>query len=242
MRQRIWGTSVVGMLVLMVISSSSFVAQRPRNRPEPAAPAANDLKLKYRMTTSGQSMESTTMLKGARERSEMKMGYGMEIINITQCDLKRSVQISDKTRKYVVTPMETVEATASTAPGARVPSEPSRRGGVITYNINAVDTGERKEMFGFKARHVKTTMSIESSPDACSPMKQKMEMETTTMYGPGGEVVFSSAKEVVELSREPLDAALFDMPLGYVETKNGSQCREGDGAGSPHGCGRNEEG
>lgn len=272
MRQRIWGTSLVGVLGLLVISSSSFVAQRPRSRPESAAPAVNDLKIKYRMTTSGQSMESTTMLKGARERSETKMGYGMEIINITQCDLKRTLQISDKARKYVITPMDTVEATPNTSPSARVPSEPSRRGGVITYNVNAVDTGERKEMFGFQARHVKTTMSIESSPDACSPMKQKMEtdgwyidfafglkcdtggtqmtsgpqasggcrdrmhfnrqgaartgyplLETTTMYGPGGEVVFSSTKEVIELSREPLDAALFDVPAGYVETKNGQE-------------------
>ena len=245
MRQRIWGRSLVGVLALLVMSSSSFVAQRPRNRPEPAPQAANDLKIKYRMTTSGQSMETTTMLKGARERSEMKMGDGMEIINVTQCDLKRTLQISDNARKYVITPMESSEATVNSGPSARVTTEPGQRGGVITYNINAVDTGERKDMFGFKARHVKTSMSIESSPDACSPIKQRMEtdgwyidfafglncetsqtqmtsgapaavvagiecgsivraqrervtrcMETTTMYGPDGEVVFTSTKEV----------------------------------------------
>jgi hypothetical protein len=264
---------MVGFLVLFVISSSVFVAQRPRNQATP--PAANDLKIKYRMTTAGQSMETTTMLKGARERSEMKMGYGMDIINITQCDLKRTIQVSDKTRKYVVTPMDTAASAGNG--GANVaatsaPSEPSRRGGVITYNTSAVDTGERKDMFGFTARHVKTTMSIESSPDACSPMKHRMEIdgwyidlsfglncetggapmmagppagggcrdsvrfnrkgaartgyalqETTTMYGPNGEVSFTSTREVVELSREPLDAALFDVPAGYVETKNSQE-------------------
>jgi hypothetical protein len=272
MRKRFWGTRIVGVLVLFVISSSVFVAQRPRNQ---SAPAANDLKIKYRMTTAGQSMETTTMLKGARERSEMKMGYGMEIINITQCDLKRTIQVSDKTRKYVVTPMDSGasagNAGANVAPTAAT-REPSRRGGVITYNTSAVDTGERKEMFGFTARHVKTTISIESSPDACSPMKQRMEMdgwyidftfglncetggapmmhgppagggcrdsvrfnrqgaartgyplqETTRMYGPNGEVSFTSTKEVVELSRELLDAALFDVPAGYVETKNSQE-------------------
>lgn len=272
MRKRSWGLSALGLLLLLVISSGEFLAQRPRNRTEPAARAANDLKIKYRMTTSGQSMETTTMLKGARERSEMKMGYGMEVINITQCDLKRTLQISDKTRKYVVTTMETMEATPGTTSTARVPAEPSRRGGVITYNSTAVDTGERKEMFGFTARHIKTTLAIESSPDACSPMKQRMEtegwyidfafglncetggaqmtgspqasggcrdrvrfnrqgaartgyplMETTTMYGPNGEVSFTSTKEVIELSREPLDAALFDVPAGYVETKNAQE-------------------
>lgn len=273
MSKRFWGTNIVGVLVLLVISSSAFVAQRPRS--QAPTPGTNDLKIKYRMTTAGQPMETTTMLKGARERSEMKMGYGMDIINITQCDLKRSIQVSDKTKKYVITPMETVAATGSSGADARVTSaasEPSRPGGVITYSTTAVDTGERKDMFGFKARHVKSSMSIESSPEACSPMKQRMETdgwyidlsfglscevggspmtggpgarggcrdrvrfnrqgaartgyalsETTTLYGPNGEVTFTSTREVIELSREPLDAALFDVPAGYVETNNSQE-------------------
>jgi hypothetical protein len=217
-------------------------------------------------------MESTTMLKGARERSEMKLGYGRDIINVTQCDLKRTLQISDSAKKYVITPMDTAESTPVSGAAPSGLSEPSRRGGVITYTTSAVDTGERKEMFGFQARHVKTSMVIESSPDACSPIKQRMEtdgwyidfsfglncerggtammggpparggcrdsvrfnrqgaartgyalQETTTSYGPDGRVAFSSTKEVVELSREPLDAALFDVPAGYVEAKNAQE-------------------
>lgn len=269
MRKRL-GTSLVGILMLIAISSSVFVAQRPQTRPAAARPAANDLKIKYRVTSSGQPMETTTMLKGARERSEMKIGPGMDIINITQCDLKRTVQISDQARKYVITPMETSASSGDAATDTRLPSSsPSQRGGVVTYNTTAVDTGERKEMFGFTARHVKSSLSIESSPDACNPMKMRMETdgwyidlafglnceaggaqmmggptagggcrdrtrfnrqgaartgyaltETTTMYGPNGQVMYTSTKEVVELSREPLDAALFDVPSGYVETQN----------------------
>jgi hypothetical protein len=213
-------------------------------------------------------METTTMLKGARERSEMKLGFGRDIINITQCDLKRTIQVSDSARKYVITPMDGGDSADTTATPPSGMSEPSRAGGVVTYTTTAVDTGERKEMFGFQARHIKTTMLIESSPDACSPMKQRMEtdgwyidfsfglkcemgaprmggpqprggcrdrvrfnrqgaaragyplMETTTSYGPNGSVAYTSTKEVVELSREPLNAALFDVPAGYVETKN----------------------
>ncbi|HEV7683994.1 MAG TPA: hypothetical protein VGO68_17820 [Pyrinomonadaceae bacterium] len=267
MRKRFLGLSVAGVLVFLLASFSVSPAQRTRKpaATAPAAPVKSDLKITYRTTSSGQPMETTTMLKGARERSEMKLGYGRDIINVTQCDLKRTIQISDSARKYVITPMETVEATPRPAT-AGGPSEPSRRGGVVTYTTTAVDTGERKEMFGFQARHVKTTMVIESSPDACNPMKQRMEtdgwyidfsfglncdvghtpmampsargggcrdtvrfnrqgaartgyalQETTTSYGPDGRVAFSSTKEVVELSREPLDAALFDIPPGYVE-------------------------
>jgi hypothetical protein len=45
-------------------------------------------------------------------------------------------------------------------------------------------------------------------------------METTIMYGPDGKEMFSSTKEVIELSRAPLDAALFDVPAGYTEAGN----------------------
>lgn len=272
MRKRFVGLSMLCALVLVVISPSALIAQRTRNRPAAPSPARNDLKIKYRMTTSGQSMETTTMLKGARERTEMKLGYGGDIINVTQCDLKRTLQISDSARKYVVTPMNAGDSTANSGTGMADTSGPSRRGGVITYVMTSTDTGERKEMFGFQARHVKTSISIESSPDACNPMKQRMEtdgwyidftfglncevgrpqmmgapparggcqdrvsykrvgtgrtgyplMETMTSYGPNGSVVSSTTKEVVELSREPLDAALFDVPAGYVETKNAQE-------------------
>jgi hypothetical protein len=273
MGKRFFGLTLMGVLVLLFASSFASVAQRTRKPAlaAPTAPVKTDLKITYRTTTSGQAMEATTMLKGARERSEMKLGYGRDIINVTQCDLKRTIQISDSARKYVITPMETVEATPRPATTGGT-SEPSRRGGVVTYTTTAVDTGERKEMFGFQARHVKTTLLIESSPDACSPMKQRMEtdgwyidfsfglncdvggrasmgmpsapggcrdtvrfnrqgaartgyalQETTTSYGPDGRVAYSSTKEVVELSREPLDAALFDIPAGYVEAASSQE-------------------
>lgn len=275
--KRFWAISALIVLVLLFVSSSALMAQRRPNRTAPqaappATPARNDLKITYRTTTSGQAMENTTMLKGARERTEMKMGYGRDIINVTQCDLKRTIQISDSAKKYVITPMDTPDAPASSGPAARPVVEPSRKGGVITYTTNAVDTGERKEMFGFQARHVKTSMTIESSPDACTPIKQRVEtdgwyidfsyglncdlggrapmgmpssrggcrdvvrfnrqgaartgyalQETTTSYGPDGRVAFTSTKEVIELSREPLDAALFDIPAGYVEAASAQE-------------------
>jgi hypothetical protein len=43
------------------------------------------------------------------------------------------------------------------------------------------------------------------------------------MYGPDGSVTFTSSKEVVELSRDPLDPALFDIPAGYTEARDTSE-------------------
>lgn len=278
MRKRLTGLIIFFALV-SVLSISGVLAQQSRGRAaqKPGAPklsAPADLKIKYRTTTAGQSYESVTMIKGARERSEMHTGSGMDTVNITQCDLKRTIQLSDKTKKYVITPMETGDAVAprSNSGAAIAASEPARRGGLITYVTTATDTGERKEMFGFTARHVKSTMTMDSSPDACYPVKQRMESdgwyidlafgldchgggtqmranplasggcqdrvssrqvgtarkgyplsETTIMYGPDGRVTFSSTKEVLELSREPIDAALLDVPAGYTETQNSQE-------------------
>lgn len=271
MRKRYLGIYASTALAVLSLLASSLVAQQPRNRPASPAATVNNLKIKYKTNMGGQSSESTTMIRGKRERSEMKLGGGMEIINITQCDLKRTVQLSDTAKKYVVTPMDAggSDNAPPTSPPAGASSSPSSSGGVVTYTTTSIDTGERRDMFGFKARHVKTTTTIQSSPDACSPMNQKIErdgwyidfsyglqcdinreqmmggqyaaggcrdryqfkqvgtgrdgyplIETTTMYGPDGQVMFTSTKEVVELSREPLDASLFDVPAGYTETTN----------------------
>src|SRR5205823_3883966 len=41
-------------------------------------------------------------------------------------------------------------------------------------------------------------------------------VETTTVFGADGSATFSMTKEVIELSRQPLEAALFDVPAGYT--------------------------
>ena len=151
---RIYATTALAMLTLLV---STVVAQQPRTRPATTAAPINNLKIKYKTNMGGQASESTTMIRGKRERSEMKLGAGMEIINITQCDLKRTVQLSDTAKKYVVTPMDTVTASGSESATAPAAGAPSTRGGVVSYTTTSIDTGERRDMFGFKARHVKTT-------------------------------------------------------------------------------------
>ena len=261
------------LILFCALSVMAVATGYAQTRPRPATAGAADFKVRYKVTYSsvgspGQASESLTMIKGPRERSEMRMGQGYDTINITQCDLKRTIQISDTTKKYVITPILT-SSLASQPPAATAPQSagPTRKGGTVTYVTSSVDTGERKEMFGFTARHVKTSMSMQSSPDACNPVNQRTEtdgwyidlnvgfdchldarpaglpsvarpggcidqpifrregsartgyplIETTKMFGPGGQVMFSVTKEVIELSREPLDMALFDVPVGYTE-------------------------
>ncbi|PYS44339.1 MAG: hypothetical protein DMF71_04025 [Acidobacteria bacterium] len=255
--------------IILAVGALSF-AQR---KPDTEKPIRGDFKITIRNTIAGQSTQTTTMIKGARERDETSMSVGgmnMGQVNITQCDLRRTIQINDRAHKYVISPMDSDEP-AMSGGGMSAPAGggSSRRGGVVTMTINTVDTGERKEMFGFNARHLKSTMSSDSSPDACQQQHMKIEregwyinleyglncgierppqmgrmapqggcrdryqfkhngpsnlgfplIETTTMYGPDGGVQFTLTKEVIELSRQQLDAALFDVPAGYTEARS----------------------
>lgn len=146
-----------------------------------ATVASADIKVRTRTTLSGQSYEGTTYIKQSRQRTEQNFG-GMSMTTIMQCDLRRNIQINDKGRTYLITPFDGAASTAgdggatNAQPSTSKPAQ-TRRGGVITFIYNVTDTGERKQMFGMTARHLKITMSSDSSPDACNPSRMKMEID-----------------------------------------------------------------
>jgi hypothetical protein len=146
-----------------------------------ATAASADIKIKTKTSLSGQSYEGTTYIKKSRQRTEQNFG-GMSMATIMQCDLRRNIQINDKGRTYLITPFDNGTSTtgdkgaASEQPSTTQPAQ-TRRGGVLTFVYNVTDTVERKQMFGMTARHLKITMSSESSPDACNPSRMKMEMD-----------------------------------------------------------------
>jgi hypothetical protein len=229
-----------------------------------------DIRIKQRMTFEGQgdhAIESDVAIKGQRQRSESEPAPGMKMINITQCDLKRTLAISEMTRKYTITPIGGVEEVQTGATPARTPAPAGgvTRGGIVTYVQTMTDTGERKQMFGYTARHIITKVHTEHTPDACDkddmayetdgwyidleinfecltsyqrPNANPMErptgcqdqmrfrrvgtarlgypvLVTTRYFKKDGSVQTEMKQEVVSLSRETLDPALFDVPAGY---------------------------
>ena len=137
-----------------------------------------DTKVKIRQTTNGQTYENSTYIKGKRQRSETNGG---QMITITQCDLRRNLMLMPMTKTYMVQPYDDASSAPSSAgamSNSRPPlQQPSKKGGVVTSTVTTRDTGERKQMFGYTARHIITTMVMESSPDACSPSNHKMEID-----------------------------------------------------------------
>ncbi len=261
-------------VIVFAVSLATAISSAQRSR-DTDQPIRGDFKITIKTNVAGQDMQSTTMIKGLRERSESTVnGMSLGTATITQCDLKRTIQINDRARKYTISPMDTDESSGGAAGGSGMDTATgggtSRRGGIVTMTVNTTDTGERKEMFGFTARHLKRTMTTQTSPDACQQQQMKMEtdgwyinleyglscgsarppqaggnrtapqgcrdryefkrtgpaslgyplIETTTMYGSDGSVQFTMTKEVIELSRQTQDTALFEVPTGYSEAKS----------------------
>ena len=238
-----------------------------------AASARADLRIRQRTTMQGQTFESDVAIKGQRQRTEQQIGP-MKNVSIMQCDARRMLNISEATRKYTVTPLGG-DAGEPSGPATPAPatSGVARRCGVVTYVTTVTDTGERKEMFGFTARRIKSSMSIEASPDACQKDGMNMETDgwyidfdfqfscpmdrpqamtqpsrrpdgcqdqvrfrstgtaklgypvqtTVRMLDKNGREVSTISTEVVSLTRATLDAALFDVPAGYAETRNAQE-------------------
>jgi hypothetical protein len=135
-----------------------------------------DLKITRKNGAGGYSGQSAVYIKGARERTEMPT-----ITTIRQCDLHRTIQINERARKYVIVP-DSIGDGVAPAPAPTTPQGPktTRRGAIVTHTVNITDTGERKQMFGYTARHIKTSTVMDAPAEACNP--GHMEMESDGWY------------------------------------------------------------
>ncbi len=189
--------TVKQMIFLLLLIALPAMAQRtttttrkPTPAPEPTKTTPpeqpqtnNDLKLKTRMEMQGFNIDSTVYIKGQRERTEQMLpGMNLQMVTIKECDLRRDIQINDSAKVYKIDPFgdstpATTAPRTSSPPPPPVTNKPTRKGGVVTINITMTDTGERKEMFGYQARHLKMAMSFATSPDACSKAQMRMESD-----------------------------------------------------------------
>src|SRR5262245_66629809 len=95
-KTRLTGSLLALVAAALAATSLSLAQQSRTQRPQP------DIKVTYKVSMgagAGGAMpasESTTMIKGARERSEDHRGYGFDSVSIMQCDLKRTVALNDR--------------------------------------------------------------------------------------------------------------------------------------------------
>jgi hypothetical protein len=232
------------------------------------AAQSEDLHLKKNISVGGNVVSSTeTSIKGARTR-DVNQGPAGATVTLRQCDLKRTVTLNDQSQSYLIVndPQDAAAARAAAmVTGAPAPEE-KKEGGRVVVSSTITDTGERKQMFGLNARHLKTKVTEKSSDDACTKVDQTFEVDgwyadlgkdvancassmappvrqaqgcqdavvehhsgsgkpgyplvqNVTMHNPDGSTMVVSIN-VTEVSKAPLDAALFDVPASYKQVNS----------------------
>lgn len=140
-----------------------------------------DIRITRRVAVKTGNYETITYLKGARQRNEVRhsqsRGKAAEFASVEQCDLKQLIWIDLTNKRFAVhiggTPSGAVMAfnELQIQPGLqekhRRAQELARRRGLLTGTTTVIDTGERREMFGFTARHLKTVTVWEANPKTC---------------------------------------------------------------------------
>lgn len=138
----------------------------------------------------GKMPDTSVFIKGQRMLTEMRQEqrgptgtHKMIMSTLRQCDLGRDVSYNNKSKKYFATSF----SSGPSAPKQAVKGKPvtekvstSDSGGTVTFTMAYTDTGERQQMFGLTARHVKTVMTSTPSANACN--KKAMKVETDAWY------------------------------------------------------------
>ena len=190
--------------------------------PPPPPPKPADVRLHTKLTTGAQVSASSTLIRGQRQRVEFP---GMTVIQ--QCDLGRTLQVNDASRRYLVqkhavavapavpepTPMAMqMPAGFPAMPGAA----PPQPGGVITWTTTTTDTGERNEFFGRQARHIKTVTAGQSGPKACNTVNQRIEVDAWYLDVPEAMAACSPTLETAAAPPPPSGACVDRMESRQV--------------------------
>lgn len=187
-----------------------------------------DSKVKMKTTAEGHAFESTSYIQGQRFRDENSFQMmGASLATIRQCDLKRTIQLNDKNKSYMIIPDSEPGEIAKTEPAPKPapraesePAEPTRHGGTVTITTNVKDTGERKQMFGHTARHVIATMTTETTPNACRPGKSSIEID-------GWYIDFNPGQQsCVKPEQQVLDVLKPTMPTAPVRGRTSGGCED----------------
>jgi len=141
------------------------------------ASQAQDFHMKKNVSVGGYVVStSETALKGARERTVTQSQNG-STITLRQCDLRRTVTLNEQAQSYYVADDPQDENAAKAAALATGAAAPQAQGGKITITTTLTDTGERKTIYGYQARHLKAKVVQDPSQDACTQVRQSFEID-----------------------------------------------------------------
>lgn len=128
------------------------------------AAQCQDVRVRQKVSVDGTTVSVTeTSIHSSRQRIETFAPT--ESIVIKQCDLKRGVTLDDQNQSFTASPDPKENPSAS----GTVPS--------VKQTITVSDTGEKRQMFDLPVRHLKMSVSVDSSKDACTQLSQRYEVD-----------------------------------------------------------------
>lgn len=134
---------------------------------------------------------TTVLIKGSRLRADSqipsfkfsidpdKVIGTREMSYIQQCDMGRTVHLDHKKKSYTITSIAGGDSSPPKAKAAEKVAK-AKKGGYMEVAMNVTDTNERKNMFGFVAKHLRSTMTLTPSANACN--KQAMSIQDDGWY------------------------------------------------------------
>jgi hypothetical protein len=189
--------------------------QTPKKPPAKAAPKAPpktpakedakpapppDLSITNSYVSGDKTTTGTVLMHGQRQRVSSE---GV-LASIQMCDQHRSVQLNGTTRVYLDSPDPTPASVPVT------PAAEKHKGGRVTYTTAVTDTGETKQVFGLTAHHLKTTVTKESSPDACDRKPEKVEIDGWYIDVPDTVSCIGAPAPEKDVRVDPKDASCSD--------------------------------
>jgi hypothetical protein len=165
------------MFVLVVIAAASArPAGQATEFPRFVVPNVPDLTIKTRHTSNHPHSTIVTeivSLHGAWQRHEQVFDFPFPTahrdrrVTITRCDERRILHLNESTRTYAVLPIENRRRDLGWFRlwTWRRPPAPET-GADVSITVDSVDTGERRQVGRYSARHVITTTTTVASPGA----------------------------------------------------------------------------
>jgi hypothetical protein len=161
--------------------AAGFLAVRLSDRSVPPTPTLEqsipDVTITTRWTIDHPNSTVSTeilFLKRVWQRHEQRLqfpsGSGAKAeqmpVRITRCDERRIIELNPAMRTFGSTATDEFIARPRRARAAGNDAPPAEAGANVTITIDAVDTGERRQVGPFLARHVITTRTTVAEPGA----------------------------------------------------------------------------
>ncbi len=181
-----------------------------------AAPSFADIQIVTNYVAEGQNAQTTIWSNGSR----MRYDYGSGVVMLRYCDQSKMVQIDDAGKSYTVLPVQPADK-----PNTALKSQ-------------LTDTGERQDIFGHQARHLRIVETTEGKKERTETDGWYFDLAslgpcfaanggtsdrgypasyTITTYAEDGKVVSTVNMKMTAMTEAPIASTLLDLPAGYKD-------------------------